>query len=60
MNLLTVHTIVKLENEILKSQAVLRKRQVLFSSEGDKLKMQIIRLNGMINAEKAKIKKAGG
>ena len=59
MNLLTVHTIVKLENEILKSQAVLRKSKVLFSSEGDKLKMEIIRLNGKINAEKAKIK-AGG
>lgn len=56
MNLLTVHTIVKLENEILKSQAVLRKSKVLFSSEGNKLKMEIIRLNGKINAEKAKIK----
>ena len=59
MSLLTIHTIVKLENEILKSQAVLRKSKVLFSSEGNKLKMEIIRLNGKINAEKAKIK-AGG
>lgn len=56
MNLSNVHTIIKLENEILKSQAVLRKRKVLMSSEGDRLKMLIIKLNGKINAEKAKIK----
>lgn len=55
MNLLTIHTIVKLENEILKSQAVLRKSKVLFSSDGDKLKMEIIKLNGKINSEMAKI-----
>lgn len=55
MNLLTIHQIVKMENEILKSQAILRKNKVNEETEKDKLKMQIIKLNGKINSELAKI-----